>query len=709
MEYSDIQKIKRLLRQLRAKLHPLSTAAQPHQHPSSSTSSLPTKATTTKDFTLLKPRRNNVTFKQTRGGASRRTNSALSAPTTSAEAPKLTRTASSTDSYPSTHNLTTPLRRHALSLQDHFKDCIPRLCAGLDAEGCSDFSYSTGPNSNPGSAASSRESSPIIFNDLDDKRETTRSVPSLATLAAFALGKSAPDVTSDAYEDGGVELEEEFYEEIPEFARSTVLISHITHLLTTHIPHPSILQTHIQTTLRNSLPLQTYILLLHHHSLSPIRPASSYTWSLNFATQIHKRRSFLAHVADTLTVAAAESVGFGEFVGALEGGEAGVLCVGVFEALVREGWEGEAGSVRERVVGYVKRGLGHFVDRGCQVSEWKEEWGGRRCRCRDGIVRLCEGLERVRGLGEDVELGILVIGVLALCEKAEVGSAQSKTERDQYQQIIRSLSSYSLETWHRFSLTPYSLNVLWKASQSLLSNEYHTIALRLLVLLVNRWEEFSGEGRDVVLSSGVSKKRVVDLVAEVQEVVDRSGGGAVKGRGVRGGGEGEETTKWRYEEMLDSYILATPGPVGAVSRVSGRTSPPPAPVLARAGSGRNEEGKGLTSSQPTRYALRQRGSSASSSPSSSPEREPKRRKGGSFDMRNVKRRRAGGGRVVYEFGSEEEGEEGGDSDEDGEGRKENVGWSGRGGKGGVKKVEVEGVVMRVGEPLPVTGVDELLW
>lgn len=211
MDLSDLRKIRRQLRQLRAKLYALSEAARetsyiraPDINLVSSTTNVETlsSASSSSGTTFLDlrhPSAARVTVKYGKKG--RRGGGMQSQARTNG-----------TNGHGTTHNvsnlglhrsdlnrLASPVRRQALGLHDCFKDVAEKV-------------WNIGSSSKPSSRTSSPQKN-LIKNTLSEV-DTIYTVPSLAQLASFAVAKNIP-VSEGEYDDEGLALEEEWYEVVP--------------------------------------------------------------------------------------------------------------------------------------------------------------------------------------------------------------------------------------------------------------------------------------------------------------------------------------------------------------------------------------------------------------------------------------------------------------------------------------------------------------
>ncbi|KAJ3038990.1 hypothetical protein HK097_002971, partial [Rhizophlyctis rosea] len=555
MHYADLQRIKRLLRQLRAKLKPFITqqsTTPPSSPPRSKNSPASTAQTPDYSRLLRKTRRQNITFKQPRN----RITTTRRQPSTANDLPFVEPPRQSQASWSnpvastatSIQTLATPARQHAVSLQDYLKVSISNLCSDLNDRTEEDDDEESGEGSGTKVGVS-----------------LVRKVPTLFSLAAFALGKAAPDVSSS---DDAVEEEERWYEGIPEHARSAVLLSHITHHHLPHIPHPQVLGPlpHILFTSHQPLHTLRTLLLLHSASNPKSLTAKPY---LNLATSLNHRKAYLKFIGENLSTSDLTG-GFHKFLGELhkreraylEGRAVEVVC-GCADTKVLEGCIGWLGGWVEGLVDRI----------------WKEADGEGRFRY-DEILGRSRDTDTLSLVSTNIHKlpipdGLKVSILLTILTLLIPTNPRSRP----FQKSITTLQTFASTAYDELPPCMLIKTRLMRIAECLENVGEKEAALRVLVLVVNRWEEV-GNG----VESGEGKREVVRRVREVQ-----------------GGGK-----RWRYEEMLDSYILATPAPPKALTTIITTTIPAITRSSSNLSSRSTDSGEedDWEFSEPTSYALR---------------------------------------------------------------------------------------------------------
>ncbi|KAJ3010693.1 hypothetical protein HKX48_007234 [Thoreauomyces humboldtii] len=337
MDFSDVPKIRRQLRQLRAKLSAFANSARdspslattstpntsressptrshrehPHQrhrhrHPSHSPSA------TFLDLRTSTAPPQRVTVKYGKSSRSRVRQTLPPPPSPSILAAYV---------KDDLARLASPLRRHAGGFNEYFRELAERVWGRA----------TIGPGRRS-RASSGDTSGPMIDDEVADKeKKGGRSVASLSDMAAFAVARNLPlETGGDGDED--VDVEEQWYEYVPE---RLVLWAHVIELCKAYIPVPTTFISIVDACISVNAPLQAWDLLLHFSTLStsitttptPQTTLNDLAWSFSAANRLNLLTSWCHVVGEGLTVQQSQILAHPRVVKHLDEDQTDVLAV----------------------------------------------------------------------------------------------------------------------------------------------------------------------------------------------------------------------------------------------------------------------------------------------------------------------------------------------------------------------------------------------
>ncbi|KAJ3292437.1 hypothetical protein HK104_005304 [Borealophlyctis nickersoniae] len=538
MDYSDIPKIRRQLRQLRAKLIALNGASQAAPTsliktpaPASASSFLTNRHSSSHDDDLFVPSGitdalrppARVTFKGNRSRLSHNGSDARPAFSTMPS-----------DQVEHLSDLASPVRRHALTLQDHFKDIVSKVWAQNSAD-CP-------------SRSSSRGGSPTFTNvecNADGRRPA---VLPLSTLAAFAVAKSAPDA---AEEELGVDAEEEWYELMPLQSRTMILFEHIVQLCIQQVSIGSVVRGLVETCAEHSASVQGLELLQHLWDLRGIPSCQEYHWAIRLAHKLNLQTRWIHHICDTLTPARSEHLGFHTWLTTFDPHHphAVLLTSTALETAV------EAVEANRHYTNAMWTRVGIWIERLVEHSAKCDNL--YTCPCARTIWKACGKKEVLSTCASELRACALL---QALHLTVVIGSSTHLPESPLIDGWIADLSNISASASLECVTEIFStVGRLRQIVRSLLRLNAFPVAIALMDVLVTGYdgltEESLKEGEDLI-GKDVLEAELADIQRSFEEFK-------------------KDATKWRYEPILDSWIVVTPRPLGKITKCR-LTSPPPA-------------------------------------------------------------------------------------------------------------------------------------
>ncbi|KAJ3092438.1 hypothetical protein HK102_007257 [Quaeritorhiza haematococci] len=198
--------------------------------------------------------------------------------------------------------------KRTASVQDHFKDIVERIWWSEVKPFAKDDKASRRPY-------------PCDLNDSSDftekRHETDQDPPSrrnclsLGQLAAFAVVTTLPE-EEDGLEQ--VDVEENWYSEIPPHWRSMVLFQHVIQLYMEQVRIPSIFEYMIGVCLMYEAYHQAFDLLRHLWRLRTPTTFVEYEWAYSVAQRMNRVGPWIQFLCDTLSLDVCQDSAFHEFV-----------------------------------------------------------------------------------------------------------------------------------------------------------------------------------------------------------------------------------------------------------------------------------------------------------------------------------------------------------------------------------------------------------
>ncbi|KAJ3183185.1 hypothetical protein HDU85_002211 [Gaertneriomyces sp. JEL0708] len=305
MDYSDLRKIRRTLRQLCAKLDSLADAAMrpSYQHAQRHAPQDPnghkekdlwepveSLDEDMEDGTFMGFKRPNtrVTFKRKRPREMEQRDMAALVPRPKAVSATATIPSVIHHLEFSTH-LPSPVRRPIISVIDLFRELIERVWVE-NPDAC------THKPSRHAPPRAGRTCEPTA-------RKPGNKVLPLAELASFEVAKCIPQRGNIIGEDSeDLETQEAWYDAVPAHFRRYVLWSHIIQLCKEHIPIHGPYVSLVEICVSYGAYIQAWELLLHYWFLRQTPTTSDFTWSFSIATKLRKVDTWTRHVGFGLTV-----------------------------------------------------------------------------------------------------------------------------------------------------------------------------------------------------------------------------------------------------------------------------------------------------------------------------------------------------------------------------------------------------------------------
>ncbi|KAI9017827.1 hypothetical protein BC832DRAFT_618325 [Gaertneriomyces semiglobifer] len=334
MDYSDLRKIRRTLRQLCAKLDSLADAAMrpsyehaQRQDPSSHMvkdlwEPVESLDEDVDDRTFMGFKRPNtrVTFKRKRPREIERRDTLVTRPNVVSTAPTIP---SVIHHLEFTTHLPSPVRRPIISVIDLFRELIEKVWVE-NLDGCTHK-----PSRHPPTRAG-RTSDPTA-------RKPGNTVFPLAQLASFEVAKCIPQRGNIIGEDSeDLETQEAWYDAVPAHFRRYVLWSHIIQLCKEHIPIHGPYVSLVEICVSHGAYIQAWELLLHYWFLRQTPTTSDFTWSFSIATKLRKVDTWTRHVGFGLTVQQCSHLVASSIWDFLPSNEVDILKIHALRALISD-------------------------------------------------------------------------------------------------------------------------------------------------------------------------------------------------------------------------------------------------------------------------------------------------------------------------------------------------------------------------------------
>ncbi|KND01107.1 uncharacterized protein SPPG_04197 [Spizellomyces punctatus DAOM BR117] len=333
-------------------------------------------------------------------------------------------------------------------------------------------------------------------------------VPSLAQFAAFAVAKNMP--VGDYEEEADVE--EAWYEALPPHWRRMALWSHVIQLCKAFIPIERVFMSMVDVCIAVQAHQQAWELLHHFWSLRRRHSIADTHWSLTAAFNLRKRTQWVHIIGETLTVHQCNQIGFGKLMEGLNPLQSDLLRMYATRVVLRAGEDAPCCS---RLGEWVHGILIHSI--GCR---------GFGCLCLDTIVDLCLDMDSAQlELSPTLRLALL-LRYMQLCP--------TQSDLDATLDRISNLSTTSnMDSIVTYLPTHSHLDALRKRFREL---DALPLVLRVTITMLNQFEMIEG------------CEDAEKLKRELRELENALAASPEKG------------TRWRYEPLLDTWIIGTPHP-----------------------------------------------------------------------------------------------------------------------------------------------------
>ncbi|KAI8906501.1 hypothetical protein DFJ77DRAFT_190510 [Powellomyces hirtus] len=187
--------------------------------------------------------------------------------------------------------LPAPVRRQIVAFQDYFKELAEKIWAAR-------------------SSAKPVGSKNVfdVSNHLDKQSDLAgRRAPSLSQLAAFAVAKNLPLVTPESEED--IDIEEQWYEYIPAEYRRTVLWGHVIELCKAFIPVSKVFVSLTETCLLVDAQLQAWDTLNHFWEMHSAPTMHDMAWSFSASARLQRPTAWVHQIGTGLSVQQCHYIG----------------------------------------------------------------------------------------------------------------------------------------------------------------------------------------------------------------------------------------------------------------------------------------------------------------------------------------------------------------------------------------------------------------
>ncbi|KAJ1533440.1 hypothetical protein HK096_005264 [Nowakowskiella sp. JEL0078] len=323
----ETSRVLRILRKIRSKLQAITSAceAEPTTY-SQFTRSIPASANSSNVNKLIEPdmtppaKALNVVY----GGRKRRFESTSSLGV---------ETQAPLKSVILGHSFSTPVKRKVSGFQDSFHEVLRTLWnsreAGNDTE-------------NDDQKIENDISSDNTIPDYCRKNFYT-----LAEISAFAVAKNAPKTREESVEDFVI-IEEEWYNKIPEFRRTNVLLQHVANLCVDQIQTIGIFGTLIDVCIEEGAQYQAYEFLKHLVRISPPTEIQHYEYYYSIAICLNCPINFTKFLAHNLPASSFSLQSFDTFANKLPQEQSIMLFASSVTKLLDPGSESELRSITWR-------------------------------------------------------------------------------------------------------------------------------------------------------------------------------------------------------------------------------------------------------------------------------------------------------------------------------------------------------------------------
>ncbi|KAI8819406.1 uncharacterized protein EV422DRAFT_534604 [Fimicolochytrium jonesii] len=417
-------------------------------------------------------------------------------------------------------NLASPIRRQTLGFQEYFREVARNVWGSHHAKEVS-ATYRDDENSQ---------------HILKPER-----VSSLAELSAFALARNLPLATTDNEEDLG--LEEEWYEAVPPHHRRAVLWAHIIELCKAFIPSAKVLVPVVDACINAQAPQQAWELLVYFWSLPGGRTLHDMAWSFSVASRLTKSTEWVHTVGRQLRTSECHLIEDVLVRKYLDGCQSELLIVHGLRTLLNMDNQNMTTS-QTRINPWIRKLLRHSCVSCSQLYD---------CLCTATILEICARIDsmpselsptyRLALLCRGTELVDMITPSALLNEPPEwVGHLRDHNHLHDLDEMVAFYPTFQ---------------AMGNVRQALLAIDAIPLARKINLLMLNHYD---------TLAKGAGH---VPLIEELKAQLE-----------VQATPRPDKTSRWRYEPLLQTWIASTPLPNGTNTQKPS-TLPHPSPIYAR--------------------------------------------------------------------------------------------------------------------------------
>ncbi|KAJ3158716.1 hypothetical protein HDU86_002681 [Geranomyces michiganensis] len=547
MEFTELPKIRRQLRQLRAKLVSFADVAAAQTAATSNRTSLNGCSEGAKQpppspsWSLLHSHRSapasRVTVRYGRGKARGRGSTELGiaaasetiTPGIPPKSPSLLAAYINRDvarQYPS------PMRKQTYGFQEYFKELAAKLWAAGLAE--------------PTGTASARFSA-----------------AQLSQLAAFSVARNLPLATTDQYDDlniagGSVDVEEQWYEYVPATYRRAILFAHVIELCKAFIGVPIMFIAIVDTCIAVGANHQAFDVLTHFWKVNAAPSSNDMAWAFSAAARLKKMDAWINAIGPRLTVRQVQRIADSHIAKSLTERQSDLLNVYAMQYHLGNTSAHSAEAMANRITkpawfgAWVRRLLqhSHFS---CPIPH--------TCPCASTLLTLCGILHTVIlqssqsvSESENETEGPLWFVVILRGSQIRIKRFEDKSDRREIPWLDALVQQDPpLDLLSEIAVFWPTFNVLAGLRSHLREIGAHAVAKKLTIATLNDYDQICRKTQE-------HGGQIVSLEEIQQEINMKSETSSPAGN------------QWRYEPVLQTWIPGTPAAMQSHGSSSSRAN-----------------------------------------------------------------------------------------------------------------------------------------